>query len=83
MAEWVTSEVVRAGAAEDGTIYIRLRPLGGQFPGSRWFVAANQVKREMLATALTAITTQLRVNANLEARDEYKTLYRLYVSRED
>ena len=82
MAEWVTSEVVRAGAAEDGTIYIRLRPLAGQFP-SRWFVAANQVKREMLATALTAITTQLRVNASIEARDEYKTLYRLYVSRED
>jgi hypothetical protein len=32
MAEWVDSEVVRAGAAdENSTIFIRLRPLGGQF----------------------------------------------------
>jgi len=80
MAEWVNSEVVRAGAAEDSTIYISLRPLGGEFT-TRWFVAATQVKREMLATALTSITTQLRVNANIEARDEYSTLNRLYVTR--
>jgi hypothetical protein len=83
MAVWVTSEVMRAGAAEDGTIYVRLRPLGGQFPGSRWFAAATQVRQEILATALTAITTRLHVNANLEALEEYQTLYRLYVSRED
>ena len=82
MAEWLTSAEVRVGAAENGIIYMRLRPLGGEFP-SRWFEAANQVKREMLATALTAITTELHVNANIEARDEYKTLNRLYVSRED
>jgi hypothetical protein len=88
MAEWVNSEVVRAGAADqnatggvEGTIFIMLRPLGGEFP-SRWFVAATPVKREMLATALTAITTQLRVNANIEARDQYSTLHRLYVARD-
>jgi len=81
MAEWLDSEVVRAGAAENGTIFIMLRPLGGEFP-SRWFVAATPVKREMLATALTAITTQLRVNANIEARDQYSTLNRLYVARD-
>jgi hypothetical protein len=81
MAEWLDSEVVRAGAAENSTIFIMLRPLGGEFP-SRWFVAATPVKREMLATALTAITTQLRVNANIEARDQYSTLNRLYVARD-
>jgi hypothetical protein len=83
LSQWVTSEVVRTGAAEDGTIYVRLRPLAGEFPGSRWFVAANEVKREILATALTAITTQLHVNARLVDLDQYSTLNRLYVSRED
>jgi hypothetical protein len=82
MAEWVNSEVVRAGAAdENSTIFIRLRPLGGEF-SARWFVAATPVKREMLATALTAITTALRVNAHIEARAEYSTLHRLYVTRD-
>jgi len=81
MAEWVDSEVVRAGAAEDSNIFIFLRPLGGAFP-PRWFIAAPQVKKEILATALTAITTQLRVTAALEAIDEYSTLERLYVRRD-
>ena len=81
MAEWVNSDVVRAGAAEDGTIFIRLRPLANEFT-ARWFVAANQVKKEQLATALTAITTQLHVNANIEARDQYSRLNRLYVARD-
>jgi hypothetical protein len=84
MAQWVISEVVKAGAAEDGNMYVRLAsPLGGEFPGSRWFPAAPGVRKEILATALTAITTRLRVNAYLEALDEYSTLNRLYVSRED
>ena len=82
MAEWVDSEVVRAGASSQlSTIYIRLRPLGGEFP-DRWFVAAPNVQRELLATALTAISIQLHVNANIEARDEYSTLNRLYVARD-
>jgi hypothetical protein len=83
LSQWVTSEVVRTGAAEDGTVFVRLRPLGGEFPGSRWFPAAQAVKKEILATALTAITTQLHVNARLVELDEYSTLNRLYVSRED
>jgi len=81
MAELVNSAFVRAGAAENGTIFIMLRPLGGEFT-ARWFVAANQVKKEQLATALTAITTNLHVNANIEAREQYKTLNRLYVARD-
>ena len=88
MTQWVTSQVVRTGAAENGgieqsTVYVKLRPLGGEFPGSRWFTAAHGSRKEILATALTAITTQLHVNANVEALDQYQTLYRLYVSRED
>ena len=81
MAEWFDMEVVRAGAADDSNILIFLRPLGNEFV-PRWFVAAPQVKKEMLATALTAITTQLRVTAALATRDEYSTVERLYVRRD-
>jgi len=35
----------------------------------------------MLATALTAITTGLRVTAFLTTTDEYGTLNRLYITR--
>jgi hypothetical protein len=84
MAEWVTSAVTKAGpAVENSNINVQLRALEGQFAGPRWYVAAAPVKKEMLATALTAITTGLHVNAFLEGLTEYETLLRLYVSRED
>jgi hypothetical protein len=80
---WHTCDVVRTGPAEDGTIFIRLRDVGGAFP-SRWFPAAGPTKREMLATALTAITTGLHVNAFLTSTTEYQgVVNRLYLSRED
>jgi hypothetical protein len=82
MSEWFNCEVVRVGAAAvDNNVYIRLRPLGGEFP-PRAFIAAPNIKRELLATALTAISIQLHVNAYIEARDEYSELYRLYVTRD-
>ena len=81
MAEWFTCSVKRVGPAENGGIALRLEPLRNEFP-SRWFNAHNGIKREMLATALTAITTQLHVDANIEARDEYSTVNRLYVTRD-
>jgi hypothetical protein len=80
---WHTCDVVRVGPAEDGTIFIRLRDVGGAFP-SRWFPAVTSMRREMLTTALTAITTRLHVNADLTSTTEYQgVVNRLYVSRED
>jgi hypothetical protein len=81
MAEWITCRVQRAGAAEGGIVYLRLEGVKGEFP-SRWFSANNGIKQEALATALTAITTQLHVDANIVARDEYSVVNRLYITRE-
>jgi hypothetical protein len=83
--EWYLCEVVRTGPAVDSeTMNIRLRELNGKFTGARWFPAAASVKKEMLATALTAITTGLPVNAYLTSPVQYEgTVLRLYISRED
>jgi hypothetical protein len=74
-----TCTVNRAGPAENGNILIHLRETSGKF--DRWFTAHNAVKKEMLATALTAISTGLKVSAFVTTTDEYGTLNRLYITR--
>jgi hypothetical protein len=76
---WFDCEVDYVGPADDGVIYIRLREGNGAF--DRWFKACDSHKREMLATAFTAITTGLRVKAALDTTDEYGTIMRLSVYR--
>jgi hypothetical protein len=75
--------VTATGAAEDGNIYIGLRFTVEDPPPAtsyeRWYSAVASKRREMLATALTAITTQLPVLARLTTRDEYGTINRLYI----
>jgi hypothetical protein len=78
---WFDCEVIRAGPAQDGTIYIALRDVGDAFP-SRWFTAVAPMEREMLATALTAISTGIRVRASLASTDENATINRLYVAQD-
>jgi hypothetical protein len=76
---WFDCAVNYAGPAETGVVYIHLRERNGQF--DRWYQAFDIVKREMLATALTAMSTGLRVTAFVDTTDEYGTLNRLYVVR--
>ena len=74
-----TCAVTWDGPAETGDIWIRLREVGGQF--ERWYSPVSQVKKEMLATALTAITTGFRVSAALSTTDEWGPIERLYIKR--
>jgi hypothetical protein len=74
---WFDCTVNYAGPAEDGVIYIHLHERSGVF--NKWFKATEVCKREMLATALTAITSGLPVAAALATQDEYGVLERLYV----
>jgi hypothetical protein len=76
---WFTCNVTMTGPAESGEIYIRLREVGGSF--ERWYSAVGQERKEMLATALTAIATGYRVTVALTTTDEYGTINRLYVMR--
>lgn len=76
---WFNCLVMWTGPAEDGTVFIFLHERNGAF--DRWYRAVEVSKREMLATALTAITTGTPVAALLTTSDEYGTINRLYVSR--
>ncbi len=74
---WAECNVTRAGPAENGTVYIALRAKDNSF--HNWFVAVPAMEREMLATALTAISTGRDVTASVSATAAYSTLNRLYV----
>lgn len=76
---FVTCRVERVGPSEDGNINVWLTDQGGKF--SHWFVAMAAMKREILSTALTAISTGLPVDAAVSSTDEYSQLNRIYVRR--
>src|SRR6266850_4716857 len=75
---WFRCRVTKAGPAEDNKIYIRLAEKQGSW--ERWFSAIDAFKKEMLATALTAISTGNEVDVSLETIDEYGRIMRLYVT---
>jgi PASTA domain len=77
---WVRCRVMRAGPADDSKIYIRLAEKQGAW--ERWFSAIEAFEKEMLATALTAISTGNEVEVLLETLDEYGRIMRLYVTNE-
>ena len=78
---WHRCDVRRTGAAENCVVYVMLRDTGGAFLG-RWFKAVDQMKREILATALAAMSTGRPVDALVPSTVEYSDLNRLYIVRE-
>ena len=75
---WFSCSVEKVGPAEDGVIYIWLKDRNGTF--NHWFKAVDLMKREMLATALTATTTKGAVDVALTATAEYSQLNRMYLN---
>lgn len=69
--------VTKTGPAEDGTMYVALRPADGAF--HRWFKLEPAVEKEMLATALTAVAGAKTVQCYLTSTDSYATVRRMYV----
>ena len=80
MSLWVNCKVTSTGPAEDGTVFIGLRSINANPPFSAWFVAVESQKKEMLATALTAISTGNTVSTLLTDSKQYSTINRLYVN---
>ena len=82
MATWYNCDVIRAGPGGEGTtIYIWLRDKGGAFDTTT-FIANPAQQKELLATALTALTTRLSVLTALDATTENTQLNKLYVQLE-
>jgi hypothetical protein len=89
MSQMFTCTVNEVGPASDApethspTIYMDLTDLGGSFTET-WFYAANSSKREMLAVALAAVSTQSQVRAVLDVPTgqdvtPHPQCYRLYL----
>jgi hypothetical protein len=76
---WFSCNVNMTGPGENGNIYVHLREVSGRF--DEWYVAAAAVKKEILATALTAISASLQVSCYLTTTDQYGTINRLFVAR--
>ena len=76
---WFSFNVNMTGPGESGNIYVHLREVSGRF--DEWYVAAAAVKKEMLATALTAISAPLQVSCYLTTTAQYGTINRLFVAR--
>ena len=74
---WFTCTVPKAGPAENGVIYIALRATDGSF--YHWFQAVPNMEKEMLATALVAISGGKLVDCLLTDSVAYSTINRLYV----
>jgi hypothetical protein len=75
--------VSNATETQSPTVYFQLTDLGGSF-NFTWFFAANSAKREMLAVALAAISTQSQVRAEVDVptgqdTNPHPQCYRLYI----
>ncbi|MGC6176275.1 hypothetical protein [Lacrimispora sp. 38-1] len=79
MSLWATCKVTSTGPAEDGNIYIGLRSLDVNPPFTNWFKAVEGERKEMLATALTAISTGNNVTTLLTDSKPYSIINRLYI----
>lgn len=75
---WLSNATVtKAGPAENGVIYIALKPSDGSW--HRWFEANPAIEKEMLAAALTAVGTGKKVQVAVTDVTQYSTINRLYV----
>jgi hypothetical protein len=83
---WQNCRVKTAGIDRNDRVYIRLvnlPQLGGDVttPFEESFLAETPQRKEMLATALTAITTGLHVSVLLEATTADSTIHAISVVR--
>lgn len=69
--------LTKAGPAENGVVYIALRPADNSW--HRWFQAEPSIKKEMLASALTAVSGSKKVQVFLTSTTQYSTIRRLYI----
>ncbi len=76
---WIRCTVMEAGAAEDQRAYIRLAGEYNQGSFNLWFYAADVARREILATALAAITGGCSVDAVVGELVNLTQLDRLYL----
>jgi hypothetical protein len=80
-AQFVICQVSQTGPSENGEVYVNLTEKGGAFQ-NRWFIATPSKRREILATALAAITTGFNVNVGLDSpAADSSQIHDMYITR--
>ena len=79
---WTDAYVTAAGPQDDGGVFIELSAADGSFQGMHCF-ALDQIKKELLATALTSISTGYYCSTLLSDLISNATVLRLYLRRPD
>lgn len=73
-------DVALAGSADDGNVWLLLKGAGGFFD-ERWFVAPQgSIRKEILATALAAITAGQKVFVDIQDPTENKPINSMYLT---
>ena len=77
---WYTCTVNMAGAGWGTNCYIKLSDTAAT-PAfeNRWFVALSSQKKEMLATALTAMTNNMNVWVHIDSPNAYSIIRAMYL----
>ena len=75
--EWFTCHVQSAGPGEDGTIWVNLTDIKGQFT-EVWFTALPAIRPQALETALAALQSNLNCQVGLTGTDPSGQIYRIH-----
>jgi hypothetical protein len=75
--EWFTCHVQSAGPGEDGTIWVNLTDIKGQFT-EVWFTALHAIRQQALETALAALQSNLNCQIGLTGTDPGSQIYRIH-----
>ena len=80
-AGWFICTVDAAGPTQSG-IYISLSDISGTFE-KKWFRCPDNVSNEMLATALTAMTNNMKVSVEADSDQVYGNINIMYLLSPD
>ena len=79
-AQWYTCTVVMAGPGY-GSTYVLLTDKNRTFT-NRWFRALSTQQKEILATALTAMTNNVKVKVGLDDSTAYSSIRAMYLMQQ-
>ena len=81
-AAWANCTVVKLGPASS-SVLILLKACDGEFTGYRWYYLWDTCKKEMMATALTAMVNswQVRVNTSSATYAAYSNITSMHLSK--
>jgi len=79
---WALAKVEQAGAGGGNHVYVKISPVSGSPFQTGFYVAPDARKKEILATALTAMTLGTKVSVELSNTTSGSVILSIYVHSE-